>query len=171
MRKTMLLTVIVFSAFSLFFDAEAGHVQVNNIEIYDYGIYGGSKVVKMKQPGAPTGMKNMVKKSFLVNETTDIPATLGTRFGIRFVVNGSPFGDIVNITKVVILPKEGLKVPNEGNRIFKYERKMKAKIGASEFTGYTFDNAWETIPGKWTIQLWYDGKKMAEKGFTVQKTQ
>ena len=125
----------------------------------------------MNQPGSPTGLKNMVKKIFLVDETTDIPATLGTRFGIRFVVNGSPSNDIVHITKVVILPKKGLKVPNEENRIFKYERQMKTKIGLSEFTGYTFDNEWETIPGKWTIQLWYDGTKMAEKGFTVRKTQ
>jgi hypothetical protein len=171
MRKTILLTAVVFGVFSLFFDADARHVQVNSIEITEYGIYGGRKVVKMKQPGAPTGLKNMVKKIFLVNETTDIPATLGTRFGIRFVVNGSPSGDVVYITKVVILPKEGLEIPNEENRIFKYERKMKTKIGFYEFTGYTFDNIWETIPGKWSIQLWYDGKKLAEKQFSVHKTQ
>lgn len=171
MRKPILLTAVVFSIFSLFSSAEARHVQVNNIEISDYGIYGGRKVVKMKQPGAPTGSKNMVKTIFLVNETTDIPATLGTRFGLRFVVNGSPPNEVVFITKVVILPKEGLKVPNKENRIYKYERKMKTKIGLSEFTGYTFDNEWETIPGKWTIQLWYDGKKMAEKLFTVHESE
>jgi hypothetical protein len=171
MRKPILLTAVVFCVLSLCFSAEARRVQVNSIEISDYGIYGGRKVVKMKQPGAPAGSKNMVKKIFLVDETTEIPATLGTRFGIRFVVNGSPSNDVVYIKKVVILPDTGLEVPNEENRIYKYERKMKTKIGLTEFTGYTFDKEWETVPGKWTIQLWFDGKKMAEKQFTVYESE
>ena len=31
----------------------------------------------------------------------------------------------------------------------------------------TFEEEWDLIPGVWKIQVWHEGKKLAEKTFTV----
>jgi len=42
-------------------------------------------------------------------------------------------------------------------------------IGKLTLTGYWFDETWETVPGKWKFELWYKGRKLAEKTFTIYK--
>jgi hypothetical protein len=41
------------------------------------------------------------------------------------------------------------------------------RIGHPRYTGYTFDNDWELVPGKWIVQAIYDSKVLAEKTFDV----
>jgi len=40
-------------------------------------------------------------------------------------------------------------------------------IGQKQGYTYTFDNEWEAVPGKWSIQIWFRGKKLAERDFEV----
>ena len=45
------------------------------------------------------------------------------------------------------------------------------KIGALCLLGYGFDNAWEIVPGVWTEEIWYQDRMLAERTFTVSKTE
>ena len=42
-------------------------------------------------------------------------------------------------------------------------------IGETVYLGYGFEHAWEIVPGTWTYQIWHDGRKLAERSFTVEK--
>ncbi|MBS1242546.1 MAG: hypothetical protein H6R44_301, partial [Nitrospirae bacterium] len=44
-----------------------------------------------------------------------------------------------------------------------------ALVGKKIHEGYTFDHEWELVTGAWVIQVFYDGRKLAEQYFTVYK--
>ncbi len=44
----------------------------------------------------------------------------------------------------------------------------KAKIGSANYSGWIFEYKWEIATGEWAIQISFNGKKLAEKKFTVQ---
>jgi hypothetical protein len=37
------------------------------------------------------------------------------------------------------------------------------------YESYHFDHDWGKVPGVWTFEIWYDGKKLLEQKFTVSK--
>jgi hypothetical protein len=43
------------------------------------------------------------------------------------------------------------------------------KLRGRYFRGYTFHSEQELVPGAWTVEFYFDQKKMAEKAFTVYK--
>jgi hypothetical protein len=99
--------------------------------------------------------------------TTTVPAQIGVHFGFRYRVNGNPPGEKVEIKKVTIFPPAGLKSPKSAQPLQRNEYTFVRSIGETRYTDYSFDSAWELVPGVWTMQLWYGDRKLAEKSFTV----
>jgi hypothetical protein len=58
-----------------------------------------------------------------------------------------------------------------GARRISPERRLGATktIGKESYTDYGSDHDWELAPGTWVIELWCQGRKLAEQGFTVVK--
>ncbi len=142
---------------------------VRGIKILDYGIYHAKIVEKVDTEKTATGDRNIIETTGIIKRTTDIPASVGTRFGILYVVEGEPSGETVELKKITIYPKTGLKNPHKKGVVYKSEYAIEAEIGIEGHSGYGFDYEWEAVPGEWMIQLWYKGKKLAEKTFTVRK--
>lgn len=159
-----LLAAAVF--FSLFFSttsqAESAAVKVEGIDIIDYGLYTTEDLFQSEE------------KTYwdfdslsLFREADQIPAVLGLRFGLRYIIKGSPSDNPISITCKVLLP--GLTNPKTGEKIFVDEWSSTKKIGTLTYDGYMFEREWELVPGKWTFQLYHGNVKLAEKEFNVQE--
>ena len=48
-----------------------------------------------------------------------------------------------------------------------HERNATLAVGTLSYTGYSFDQAWEFVPGTWTLAVRQGGRTLAEKSFTV----
>ena len=42
-------------------------------------------------------------------------------------------------------------------------------IRADSYSGYSFDDPWEIVPGTWRFEIRLGGRKMAEQSFNVSK--
>jgi hypothetical protein len=105
-----------------------------------------------------------------VTEGTDVPARVGTRFGIEFRVDGAPAGEGVTLYLALTFPPQGLRNPNTGAMLHGTRIAFPdVKIGALSLLGYGFDNAWEIVPGVWTEQIWYKDRMLTERTFTVSR--
>lgn len=142
-------------------------IEVYGIEIVEYGRAVAETERRVEEKGTVLGYRTIIKNIKVVEQTDRIPSTIGTRFGIRYRITGSPQGDGVKIRKKMSLP--GLKDPKTDKVIYSSEYELERQIGALLWTGYTFEEDWECVPGEWTIQLWYGEKKLAEKTFTVYR--
>jgi Domain of unknown function (DUF3859) len=105
-----------------------------------------------------------------VSDGGDVPARVGTRFGLEFRVDGAPAGEPVTLYMALSFPPQGLRNPNTGAMLHGTRIAFpNVKIGALSLLGYGFDNAWEIVPGVWTEQIWYKDRMLAERSFTVSK--
>jgi len=138
---------------------------VKSIIIIDYGIF-KANVIKSSHSGTAAAGPSNLKNPAQIQQTDEIPALLGTRFGFHFFINGSPRNENVNLLFRVVSPP--LKSPDE-KEISSQEVLLKSKIGAKGYADYAFDDTWELVPGKWVLQLLYEGKVMAEKSFTINE--
>ena len=103
----------------------------------------------------------------LASSTTTVPAQIGTKFGVRYRVVGSPERASVKLTAILRFPGEGLRNPKTGERITQDVTQWTRNIGAVTYNGYSFDEGWELVPGTWTYEIWHDKRKLAEQRFTV----
>ena len=141
--------------------------EVYGIEIFDYGIYTAVVKKEIKDKNLVGGGFSKINQIRFVERTTKIPATQNLTFGFQYLIKGRPQGGKIKIRKTTIFPTAGLKNPKTGKTGYKNEVDLTAKIGEKVCEGYRFDEKWEMVPGKWTIQLWYKGRKLAEERFNV----
>lgn len=140
-------------------------VEVTEVSIYQYGIFKGDINDIIHNPTSVTSTEAIVTIKNFLEKTMYIPAVIGKHFGIIYVIKGKPDGAEVNIKIRISHPP--VKNP-ETNEIFTFTESMcMVKIGSHEFYGWIFEHKWELEPGKYSIQIFYDGKKMGEKTFTV----
>jgi hypothetical protein len=139
--------------------------QVTTIEIVSYGIY--TLDVTQSERAASGLLHNTFTNIRHAATTTTIPARQGVNFGFKFHVTGWPTGQTVEFRKVALFPAPGLKSPTSAEPMRKDEVKLTETIGETSYTGYTFDDPWELVPGEWTFQLWSGNRELAEKTFTV----
>lgn len=105
-----------------------------------------------------------------VAEGTDVRGEVGTEFGMQFRIDGAPSGEGVTLYLAISFPQPGIRNPNTGDRMETAKVAFpNMKIGELSVLGYGFDNAWEIVPGVWTLQIWYQDRMLAERSFTVSK--
>ena len=128
---------------------------VQSIQIVDFGIYKTAFERWEAAPGTGKGKIEIVSERKLLCLTDKISATPGTEVGVRYVVNGKQEGKPVDVL---------VKVIHSGGT----EQWLRVRsVGSASFEGWKLDSASaRTI----TIQLYHEGRKMAEKSFTLQGT-
>lgn len=164
MKTILALFLILLTARS------APAVEVTGAEIVEFGTFRKLAVSEnSRAPKSLTGEIHAVREAVLDESGTDIHASLGTSFGVRVKINGKPADAPVTCTFRWAHPK--MTDPGTGKVSETDEWEATATIGLAQYTGFTFDADWELVPGKWTLQLIYDGKVLAEKTFdlTIQK--
>lgn len=99
-----------------------------------------------------------------VEEKDTVPGTLGTAFGLVFTVKGdSP----LSLTARYLHPSMANPLTREILTI--HETSLSVRPGETEIVGWVFAREWEIAPGRWILQIWEGGKKLAEKIFMVTR--
>lgn len=103
----------------------------------------------------------------LVRVTAKVRAARGVLFGFHYTVDGVPPRKTVTIREVYRFPGEG--IVRRGERITVDQARVRRRIGEPYFTGFEFEQDGEMVPGPWTIEIWYDDRKLGEQAFTVTR--
>jgi hypothetical protein len=141
---------------------------IEGVEILNFGIYKADVIKKEGAAGAAAGYKNIVQNVALIEQTTNIPARVGTRFGFEYVIKGSPAGSTIDLTYKYLHPR--MTNPKTNKAFTSQEIVSKNReIGKAATITYTLDYEWEAVVGEWTAQIFYAGKKLAEKTFYIYK--
>lgn len=146
---------------------QAREVQLNRVDIVEYGIYTARTLKKIANDAVATGDLRPIDQLKLVKVTTTVPAEVGIRFGVRFIVDGTPRGEPVTLTYITRFPPQGLRNPDTGKTFAQNEFKWNTHVNQIDFRTYTLDNTWEAAPGEWSLEFWYQGRKLGEQKFTV----
>jgi hypothetical protein len=142
--------------------------QIERIDVVEPGLYTASVVSAARN--ASGILQNTLNNTQLVQATREVPAKPGVRFGFRFAVVGEPKGTTVNVKKVIIFPAGGLQSPASKEPLTRSERTITRELdGEALYTGYSFDDPWELVPGTWTIELWHGDRKLTSQSFKVFK--
>ena len=163
MRFALSLLVLVFTSAA----AIAQTAQVSRIDITEYGLYTSTVADRVGAPNTATGVVSRITNVKLAATTRAIPAQQGVEFGFRFVVVGAPAGKIVPLHMVTVFPPPGLRNPATQQVKAQSEYDTNAVIGAISYKSYGFTNDWEVSLGLWTMQIWYEGRKLAQQQFNV----
>ena len=164
-----LSSIVALLALASVIDAHAQAPMVDRIEIVERGIY-GAEVTKVEQaPGTAMGTQNTVANLKLISSTSTVSAQIGTRFGLRYRIVGSPNQAKVKLTIITRFPGKGLRNPKTGEQNSRDVALWDRNIGSVSYNGYRLDQDWELVPGTWTFEVWYEGRKLAEQSFTVVK--
>jgi hypothetical protein len=141
---------------------------IEGVEILNFGIYKADVIKKEDAAGSAAGYKNIVQNVALIEQTTNIPARVGTRFGFEYVIKGSPVGSTIDLTYKYLHPRMTNQKTNQAFTSQEIVSKNR-EIGKAATLTYTFDYEWEAVAGEWTVQIFYAGKKLAEKTFYIYK--
>jgi hypothetical protein len=160
----MRLALVVFA---LLLAAGTGHAQtVSRIDIVDYGIY---TVDREAQGRSSEGIgRSTVRNVRHAVTTTTVPVQIGVTFGFHYKLVGGDAGETVELRKVTKYPPPGLRTP-KGEVLRETERALRNKIGETRFTSYALVDAFELVPGPWTIELWQGSVRLASQTFTLVK--
>jgi hypothetical protein len=135
-------------------------------KIVEYGIYQIARTGEhIAMSSTAAGAVEPAKSAELVTATNRVPAVVGKTFGCMFVVDGEPEGATVTLEIVVEHPPfertPGEKTGTMDRVPYSY------MIGQKAGYTYSLDNAWEAVPGNWSIQVRYQGRKLAEQKFVA----
>ncbi len=105
----------------------------------------------------------------LVTPTLRIPATLGISFGMRYEIWNLPITPGKPTEFLISLSHPPMNVPGRGvskgfSKVVKHQARNGIALGGYM---YTFDEAWECLPGVWEIQVAVLGHTVIRQPFVV----
>lgn len=139
---------------------------VSTAVITEVGIYSAQTVNTVWVPSVVSQTNSEIKDLVLLRAGTNVVATLGTRFGFRFTVIGTPTNAPIVLTMLGVHPP--LTNPVTGRTETKDVYSQRSWIGTT-YTTYSFDNDWEMVPGIWHFEIWFKEKKLCEQDFDILK--
>ncbi len=182
-----LITLSFLCKLSLVYSAEQIDTDavVTGIEILDYGIYEGDRLGSVSAEATSLGNTKVYnsKTIKIVEKTARIPAEIGKRFGMRYILRGTPPSAKIEHTIKVITPgltktpepepeiyiRPGIRRPprNAPKTVTAEQWQAHAQLGELSYNGFEFEHDWEVVPGTWTFQILYKDKILAEQSFDV----
>jgi len=144
--------------------APAAAGEVSGVEIVEYGLYTADVTGQVRDPNGI--ISNVIENLCHIATTTTVPMRQAIHFSFRYRVDGPVPRDTVQLTLVVQFPAAIQPMPSV-RPLTEHERSATMAVGAVSYTGYSFDQAWEFVPGTWTLAVRKSGRTLAEKSFTV----
>jgi Domain of unknown function (DUF3859) len=166
---TMGVLLAVLLALALSDPALAEEARVERIDIVGKGLYRVEPGKPTPEAGAPTGSIDLPLAFTNIEKTDTVPARIGVEFGLEYRIVGEPTGAEVTLEFVVSYPEAGLADPDSPAPLRETRFERMKPIGEPVYFGYGFEKDWELVPGTWTFEIRYDGRKLAEERFTVAK--
>lgn len=145
--------------------ATAQPSQVRGIEIFDAGIY--ERSVASSHRGPDGVIQSVTEDQRLVEATTRIPMRPGVAFGFGYRITGDPEGANVALRRVTLYPPPGARPPGSRSPLRESSAPEQGVIGGIRYVDYRFDEAWELIPGIWTIEIREGERLLGSQHFTV----
>jgi hypothetical protein len=170
--RTLVLAICFLAAAAC--GAAAQTPTVTGITVTNVGTYTAETTSAPAQAGqySPTGTIGTAANWHFVSDSPDVLGKVGTQFGIEFRIDGMPAGEPVTLRVALKFPPQGIRNPNTDNLMHDTTIAFpNMKIGTLCVLGYGFDSDWEIVPGVWTEQVWYQGRMLAERSFTVGKVE
>jgi len=147
--------------------AHAQGVQVQRLEVTDYGLYTLDREISGRDPqGISLGTATNIGHTATQR---NVPAQIGVTFGFRYRVVGKPTGATVDLKKVINFPAPGLLSPTSSTRVSKAEFDVEAKIGDTNSELYTLEDNFELVTGVWVLEMWQGNRKLASQSFKLEK--
>lgn len=109
------------------------------------------------------------REARLLQKTDRIPLQRGITFGIMVDIHGAKDGRERMLRKITRFPAPGLRNPQTGKTRPYSETLVTVRDGDLLHGLFTFDHAWEMVPGTWSIEYWLGDEKLIGKQFTVVK--
>ena len=129
-----------------------------------YGIIETEQNTIVPDKNSPTGHQYLFSDARLLSKTASIPARMGTTFGVMWTPTG-PSSEIIEVMRVIRMP--GIKNPATGEVVHKWVGKIEAELGSPNALTYTIGADWQAVPGTWTFEIWYQGRKVIDHSFTL----
>ena len=143
----------------------AAGCRTTGVEIIEHGIYAARQSGKEATDGTTRGERVLLRDITLLEKTTTIPGTVGTRFGFYYSLTGSRGNDL-DATIRIIHP--ATRNPKTRKETTVETWTQKCRVGMPHYAGFTFDEEWEIAPGEWKIQVLDNKRLLAEKVFLVK---
>jgi hypothetical protein len=158
----LLISTIVFGALPA-----QGQGPAVKAEILSYGLFESKVAETQDRPETAAGKRDVVADFKLLKQTDIIVAKIGVEFGIEFRVSGVPATQKdVMVAVVTRFPPPGL-TNSKGERFAEEKTNVRVVPGRREYEGYTFEEKWELAAGEWVFEVYFEGRKLAERRFTV----
>ncbi|QGW78511.1 DUF3859 domain-containing protein [Pseudomonas alkylphenolica] len=111
------------------------------------------------------GERVLTQSNQTIQSTDQIPARLGSKFGMRYCLEGK-VADDTPLTLLYLTP--GVRTP-DGKRHDKFEVVQKLVPGAAQdVMAYEFTENHEVVPGQWHFMVFQGDRLLAEQRFTVR---
>ena len=102
-------------------------------------------------------------------QTTRIPAKLGTAFGVKFRPVGTAPNGVSTFRVLWRAPDPGIPDAVTGKPHRDDGCAYAYRTGVTTFQGFRFERPAELIPGAWALEIWNEDRKLLAYGFTVYK--
>ena len=157
----MLLNLLRFA-----FAAGCSRAGLSELQVIDYGLYKASNESSISDTNSPTGEMRSRGTFKLVEQSDTIPAKLGNAFGFHFSIPK----ELQQTQLKYIYSFPEIRNPNTGRSYTNFESMGEPKgHGPSSGAFYNLTDPWELVPGKWTIQVFVNDRKLLERQFTLVK--
>lgn len=147
--------------------AAAQPARIDRITIVESGLLEARKIDQLATPGTATGHTSVLDSVVFYESSRNVPARIGVQFGVRYRIAGMPSGQEATIRIKWLVPAPGMRNPLTGAVTRVDEADETVTIGTDRLAGYKFSQAWEVVPGKWTLELWSDDRRLGSVTFTV----
>lgn len=137
---------------------------------YIAGIFSVAETEMNEVPKSITGKQGTSWGWQLEKATTDIPARLGTIFGVGVKLEGPPKGSEIPTRMLWKYPVQGITNPETGRTAHVGEMKQTCISGRLCHNGQSFLEPWELVPGTWEIEVWVGPSVVFSHSFRVYLT-
>jgi Domain of unknown function (DUF3859) len=145
--------------------AKTADIKIADIEFTQYGIYTVDRQIQGRDAlGINKAAASNVRHAATMRA---IPAQIGTTFGFRYRLIGTPLDAPVDLRKVVIFPSPGLMPSPTFSPIMQDEFILHTRIGETSYASYTLEDHFELVPGTWTIEIWYGSRILGTQHFKL----
>ncbi|MCQ4261281.1 DUF3859 domain-containing protein [Stutzerimonas stutzeri] len=138
--------------------APLAQAQVEVVGTVEYGVF--ETVKEDFQPGE----RVLSRRDQALRQTTEVPARLGSKFGLRYRLAGKQDAD-TPLTLLYLTP--GVVTP-DGQRHDKFEVVQRLVPSVeTDVMAFEFTEPHEVVTGKWQLMVFQGDRKLAEQTFQV----
>lgn len=102
-----------------------------------------------------------------IADTNNIPAKLGTRFGVRYELDYMPYEKPLRVKLLYLTP--GIINPINGERQDKIEVVQDLSPDSPHYLiAYEFSEEYEIVPGEWRMFVFVNDRMLLEETFIVE---